>query len=300
MRIAVTGHAGQVVRALRERAGDDEVIALGRPVLDLARLETIAPAITAAITAARADVVINAAAYTAVDRAESEAEAAFAVNAAGAGEVARVSHELGLPMIQISTDYVFDGSKTTPWLEGDPVGPLGVYGASKLAGERAVLAAHADAVIVRTSWVYAPFGANFVKTMLHLAETRDEVSVVADQFGCPTNALDLADGLLAMARALVRQRNGAPRGIFHLAGAGEASWAQFAEAVFAASAAHGGPAARVSPITTAQYPTLAARPANSRLNCDAAVQSFGVGLPDWRISVAQVVRRLIAQKEQGI
>ncbi|WP_068092272.1 dTDP-4-dehydrorhamnose reductase [Novosphingobium rosa] len=293
MRIAVTGQSGQVVTSLVERAaavGEIEIITLGRPDFDLAQPETIAPA----IAAARPDVVVSAAAFTAVDKAESEAELAHAVNATGARAVAAAAQALGVPVIHISTDYVFDGSKTTPYVESDPVKPLGVYGASKLAGEQAVLAAAPEAVILRTAWVYSPFGANFVKTMLRVGATRDELGVVDDQYGCPTSALDIADAVLAIAQRLVSDPEGSVRGVFHLVGSGEGSWADMAQAVFDASRAAGGPDARVKRITTADYPTPAARPANSRLDCTRLAQSYGLHLPDWHSSVTATVQRLIA------
>ncbi|KUR75715.1 dTDP-4-dehydrorhamnose reductase [Novosphingobium sp. FSW06-99] len=295
MRLVVTGVHGQVVRALVERApAGVTVVALGRPDLDLAD----APAIAPALAAVGADVVINAAAYTAVDKAETERDAAFAINATGAGAVAAAAHGLGVPLIHVSTDYVFDGAKPAPYVETDPTGPTGVYGASKLAGEAAVMAAHPGAVIARTAWVYSPFGANFVKTMLRLAATREELGVVADQVGNPTSALDIADGLLQIAANLqARPADPALAGLFHMTGSGEASWAGFAEAVFAASAAHGGPVARVNPIATTQYPTPARRPANSRLDCTRLATVHGVRLPDWRGSVEQIVARLLAAEE---
>ncbi len=294
MRIVVTGKVGQVVTALLERAPDSvEVIALGRPELDLAD----GASIEAAIRAARPDVVVSAAAYTAVDRAESEVETALAINATGAGEVARVSHELLIPVIHISTDYVFDGTKPAPYVESDPVAPLGAYGRTKLAGEQAVIAAHPGAVICRTAWVYSPFGANFVRTMLRLAQTRDDVGVVADQMGNPTSALDIADAIFEIADTLVTHPSEVPRGIFHMTGSGEGSWADMAEAVFAASAAAGGPSATVRRITTADYPTPAPRPANSRLDCGALARGYGIRLPDWRGSVVAVVARLIKEQE---
>ncbi|MBB3957620.1 dTDP-4-dehydrorhamnose reductase [Novosphingobium sediminicola] len=294
MRIAVTGKAGQVVTSIIERAGAGvEIIALGRPELDLGDLASIAPA----LAAARPDVVVSAAAYTAVDRAEGEEEAAFAVNAAGPGAVAAAARALGVPVIHISTDYVFDGTKTAPYVESDPVAPLGVYGRSKLAGEEAVIAADPDAVILRTAWVYSPFGANFVKTMLRLAQTREELGVVADQIGNPTSALDIADTVLAVAHRLHSAPDEAPRGIFHMTGNGEGSWADLAEAVFAASAAQGGPWARVRRIATADYPTPAARPANSRLCGDRLAEAYGLRLPAWRDAVKATVARLVAQKD---
>ena len=295
MRLAVTGSQGQVARALLERAAPGvTVIAVGRPALDLADPATIAPA----LAAAQADLVVNAAAYTAVDRAETEPDLAYAVNARGAGAVAAAAHELGLPLIHLSTDYVFDGSGTQAWCESDPTGPTGVYGASKLAGEAAVIAAHPEAVIARTAWVYSPFGANFVKTMLRLAQTREELGVVGDQIGNPTSALDIADAVLAIAaNLLARPADPALTGLFHLAGSGNASWAELAERVFAASAALGAPAARVRPITTAEYPTPAQRPANSRLDCTRLATVHGVRLPAWQGSVDQVVARLVREQE---
>lgn len=292
MRIAVTGKVGQVASSLVERgtAAGHEIVPVGRPELDLAAADEAA--MRAVLERIAPDAVVSAAAYTAVDRAESEPDLAFAVNAAGAGALARAAAGLGLPLIHLSTDYVFSGEGTQPWREDDQTGPLGVYGASKLAGEEAILAAHPGAVILRTAWVYSPFGANFVKTMLRLAEGRDEVSVVADQFGNPTSALDIADGVLAVAARLVAGEPGGA-GVFHMAGAGETHWAGLAEAVFAEAARHGGPTARVRPIGTADYPTPARRPGNSRLDCSRLGKAYGVALPDWRGSLAQVVDRLL-------
>ena len=266
MRIAVTGKAGQVVSALIERGGaaGHEVVALGRPELDLADPASVA----ATLAAARPDAIVSAAAYTAVDKAETERDLAFAVNGVGAGAVAQAARALGVPLVHVSTDYVFDGLGDRPYRETDPTGPTGVYGASKLAGEQAVLAAHGgNSAIVRVAWVYSPFGGNFVKTMLRLAADRDEVSVVADQIGNPTSALDIADGILLVAANLAGGDDPRLRGIFHMTAGGEASWADFAEGIFAASAAHGGPSATVRRIPTADYPTAATRPANSRLDC---------------------------------
>lgn len=294
MRIVVTGVAGQVVQSLVERgmALGHVVLPLGRPHLDLARDD--AEAIRAALAVVAPDAIVSAAAYTAVDKAESEPDLTFAVNAAGAGHVARAAASLGVPLVHLSTDYVFSGTGERPWREDDPTGPTGVYGASKLAGEAAVLAACPNSAVLRTAWVYSPFGANFVKTMLRLAESRDELGVVADQHGNPTSALDIADGVLAVAANLLADRAAARRGLFHMADAGEASWAQFAEAIFALSTARGGPSARVNPIATADYPTPAVRPANSRLDCTRLAQVHGVSLPDWRASLEPVIDRLLA------
>jgi len=304
VKLLVTGREGQVVRSLLERAGAGvQVEALGRPALDLAEAAGIAGAIAASFGGSGPDVVIHAAAYTAVDRAEGEEALALAINGAGAGAVAAAAQELGAQLIHISTDYVYDGAKPAPYVESDACAPQGAYGRSKLAGEAAILAAHPGAVIARTAWVYSPFGANFVKTMLRLASTRAEVgaevSVVADQLGCPTNALDMADALLVMAARLRADPSAALRGVFHVAGSGEGSWADLAEAVFAASAAHGGPAAAVKRITTADYPTPARRPANSRLCGAKLAAAYGLALPDWRASVAGVVARLLAEQEKA-
>ncbi|EPR12690.1 dTDP-4-dehydrorhamnose reductase [Sphingobium indicum IP26] len=291
MRIAVTGKTGQVVTSLIERgaAAGHEVIALGRPELDLADPASVAHALEAAAP----DVIVSAAAYTAVDKAESESDLAYAVNGAGAGAVAQVARALGVPLVHVSTDYVFDGTLDRPYVESDRTGPTGAYGASKLAGEHAVLEAHGDnSAVLRVAWVYSPFGANFMKTMLRLAIDRDEVSVVADQLGNPTSALEIADAILLVATNLVADSNPALRGIFHMTASGEASWADFAEAIFAASAKKGGATAQVKRITTADYPTPATRPANSRLDCSLIAQVHGVVMPDWRQSLDRVIARL--------
>jgi dTDP-4-dehydrorhamnose reductase len=292
VRIVVTGREGQVVRSLIERgaAAGHTIVALGRPELDLT---SDREAIVAAIEAARPDAIVSAAAHTAVDKAEAHPDLAFAINAAGAEAVAIAAAHLAVPLIHLSTDYVFDGTKSAAYVEGDATGPSGVYGASKLAGEEAVLAAHDNVAVLRTAWVYSPFGANFVKTMLRLANDRDEVRVVGDQRGNPTSALDIADGVIAVAENLAASDDPALRGIFHMSGGGEATWADFAEAIFAASSAAGGPAARVTPITTADYPTPARRPANSRLSGDKLAAAHGVRLPVWRISLTDIVERLI-------
>ena len=277
MRLVVTGREGQVATALAEAgaAAGVEVVRLGRPDLDLERLETIAPA----LRAARPDVVVSAAAYTAVDQAEREPERAQRVNATAAGVLAEVSAKLGAPIVHLSTDYVFDGRKPSAYVETDATHPQTVYGATKLEGEMAVAEANPHHAILRTAWVYAPYGKNFVRTMLRLAETREEVGVVADQLGCPSYAPDIAAGVIQVARALC-ERRGSP-GLYHMAGAGETSWVGFAAAIFQASRARGGPFARVRPIATADYPTPAARPANSRLDCSRLLETFDVALPAW-------------------
>ena len=291
MRVAVTGRDGQVVRSLMERAPEGlDILALGRPELDLAGDPD---RIASAIEQASPDLIVSAAAYTFVDKAESEPDLAFAINERGAEAVARTARELDVPLIHLSTDYVFDGRKASPYLEEDATAPTGVYGASKLAGEQAVLAEHANSVVLRTAWVYSPFGANFVKTMLRLAAERDEVAVVADQRGNPSSALDIADGIIAIARNLAASDDPARRGIFHMAGSGEATWAGFAEAILSASAARGGPKASVRRIATADYPTAAKRPANSRLDCRKLARVHGVELPNWHSSADNVIGKLL-------
>ncbi|MCL6697316.1 dTDP-4-dehydrorhamnose reductase [Sphingomonas sp. NSE70-1] len=297
MRIVATGRDGQVVTSLRERAeaAGHELIALGRPELDLAGNSA---AIIRAIVEARPDVVISAAAYTAVDKAESEPALARAVNVQGPTAVAEAARLLDVPLLHLSTDYVFDGTKPSPYCESDPTNPAGVYGQTKRDGEEAVLSAHDNVAILRTAWVYSPFGSNFVRTMLRLAADREEVGVVADQFGNPTSALDIADGLLAVAHNLRASANPAMRGIFHMAGCGSASWADFATAIFEASASARGPTARVRPIETKDYPTPARRPSNSQLDCTKLDRLHGVRLPDWRGSTEGVVIRLVAPAGQ--
>ena len=292
MRIAVTGKEGQVARSLLERgaAAGHNMVLIGRPELDLSGN---AQAIMKAIDTARPDVIVSAAAYTAVDKAETERDLAFAINEKGAGAVAAAANAIRVPLVHLSTDYVFDGSKLDPYREDDETGPTGVYGASKLAGEQAVLAAYDNVAILRTAWVYSPFGANFVKTMLRLAGDRDEISVVDDQRGNPTSALDIADGIIAISENLMTGTDPAQRGIFHMAGSGEASWAEFARAIFEYSIADGGPGARVKAIASTDYPTPARRPANSRLNGDKLALTHAVRMPDWHQSTATIVARLV-------
>ena len=296
MRIVVTGRNGQVVTSLLERgeAAGVEIVPVGRPELDFAGP---ASSIIAALEEGRPDVIVSAAAYTQVDKAETERDLAFAANEQGARAVAIAARELGVPLIHLSTDYIFDGEKASPYVEEDQTGPTGVYGLSKLAGERAVLAEHANSAILRTAWVYSPFGGNFVKTMLRLANDRPELGVVGDQRGNPTNALDIADGLLAIADNMRRSSEPEQRGIFHMAGTGEASWAEFAEAIFEASAVNGGPSAAVRHIATTDYPTPARRPRNSRLDTSKLARAHGVTLPEWRNSLKNVVARLLKEHE---
>jgi dTDP-4-dehydrorhamnose reductase len=289
-RLLVTGRNGQVATALAERAAVHrgfEVLALGRPELDLEQPASV----EAAILAAKPDLVVNAAAYTAVDKAETESDRAFAANRDGAGAAARAARALGVPILHLSTDYVYPGDKPTPYVESDATGPTSVYGRSKLEGEQAVMAAHPNAIILRTAWVYSPFGANFVKTMLRLAKDRDVLRVVDDQSGNPTSAIDIADAILRLAPGLGLEP---ASGIYHLCGSGSTSWCGFARAIFAESARRGGPAPRVEAITTAEYPTPAKRPANSRLDTAAFTRRFGFALRPWPEAMAETVARLLA------
>ncbi|HEX2943445.1 MAG TPA: dTDP-4-dehydrorhamnose reductase [Rhodopila sp.] len=286
--ILVTGGTGQLASALAEKA---DVHRVGRPDFDFERPETIA----ATFHAVRPRLVINAAAYTAVDAAENDADAAYRANRDGPGILARLCAAAGIPLIHVSTDYVFDGAKDSPYVETDPVAPQGVYGASKLAGEQAVLDSGAKAIILRTAWVYAPVGKNFVRTMLTVGKTRDRLTVVADQVGCPTVAADLADAILAIVATLDStgwQSHYA--GIFHAAGSGETTWHGLAVATFEEAHRHGARVPEVAPIATADWPTPAKRPANSRLDCRRLEQVFGIRLPHWRESLARTVDAIYA------
>ncbi len=287
MRLLITGSHGQVAQSLAEagaRRQDVQAMAVGRPALDLAKL----PTILRTVADQRPDVVINTAAYTAVDKAESEPEQAHALNCEGARLIAEAAAQRGIPIIHLSTDYVFDGAKPAPYVETDATAPLGVYGRTKMAGEAAVIAANPKHIILRTAWVHSPFGQNFIKTMLRLAAERPELRVVSDQFGSPTYAPHLASAILDIAAAIAGQA-AAPWGIYHLAGQGETSWHGLAEHAVRAAGRTG---VTVKAITTADYPTAAPRPANSRLDSSKAKTTFGVHLPDWRAGADECVRRL--------
>ncbi|WP_152045323.1 dTDP-4-dehydrorhamnose reductase [Aureimonas psammosilenae] len=291
MRILVTGREGQVARALAGLASPEIAVeALGRPDLDIRDPASVARAIAAFAP----DVVVSAAAYTAVDKAETEEAEAFAVNEGGAANVSRAAAQAGLPVIHLSTDYVFPGDANRPYREDDPTGPAGVYGRSKLAGEIAVAKVNPRHVILRTAWVFAPEGNNFPRTMLRLAGDRDTVRVVADQQGTPTYAPDIAEAILTVARvALASPDSENWRGTFHMTGTGQTTWAGFAAAVFAASAARGGPSATVEPITTADYPTPARRPAYSVLDNSRFAATFAHALPDWEDATRRFAERAV-------
>lgn len=292
MRLVVTGREGQVARSLIEQArrySDIEVAVVGRPDLDLEDAATI----MRALETARPNAIISAAAYTAVDRAEDESALAFAINRDGAGHVAAAAVRLGVPVIHLSTDYVFDGEMNRGYTEEDPTGPRNVYGASKLAGEKAVMGANPNYLILRTSWVYSPFGSNFVRTMLRIARKNEEIPVVADQRGCPTSALDIADAILHVAGVMCARTDGFPWGTYHLAGAGETSWSDFARHILTTSRRLGGPYAHITDISAADYPTKARRPSNSCLSSRKFTAAFGWISPHWRQSTKEVVTRLI-------
>jgi dTDP-4-dehydrorhamnose reductase len=279
----------------RARSSKIDVRSVARPEMDMSQPETI----EGALMEVGPDAIVNAAAYTAVDLAESEPSLAYKINGAGAEVAARAAARLGIPIVQLSTDYVFDGKLDRPFREDDPTIPLGVYGDSKLQGERAVAAANQNHAILRTAWVYSPFGKNFVGTMLALAGKREQVSVVSDQLGTPTNAFDVADGIIAVVRNLLDRPSAEElRGIFHMTSGGETNWAEFAKAIFAASAAAGGPSARILPISTSEYPTPARRPSNSRLDNSRLANVHGVRLPPWQQSLPGCVERLLGKKEQ--
>jgi len=284
MKILLTGAAGQLGRELkRSLACLGEVVACDRRQLDLAQ----AASLRAAVRNIAPTVIVNAAAYTAVDKAEAEPATADAINAVAPGILAEEARRLDALLIHYSTDYVFDGSKTTAYTENDSPAPLSAYGRSKLAGERAIAASGARHLIFRTSWVYGLHGANFMKTMLRLGrrscETGDELRVIGDQLGAPTWTRHLAD-----VTALVLARRDLPGGLYHLAAAGETSWHGYAEAIFAE--AQGAGLIEKSPvvhrITSADYPLPAARPANSRLDCARFRHDFKLTLPDWRTGLA--------------
>lgn len=294
MKIAVTGREGQVVSCLIEKAAGVagvEIVTLSRPELDLARPETIAPA----IEAARPDIVVSAAAYTAVDKAEDEPDLAFAVNGTGAGKIAEAAARLAIPVIHLSTDYVFDGTADRPYVETDTTAPKSVYGASKLAGEQAMAAANPRHLILRTAWVYSAFGNNFVKTMLRLAQTRDEIGVVSDQWGNPTSAHYIADAILHVAQRLHVDSTFTGWGVYHLAGLGDTNWSGFARHILDTSGRHDGPHAIVRDITTSDYPTKARRPANSRLSSEKFSTRFGWAGRTWQEAVDESVARIIHQ-----
>ena len=279
MRALVFGRTGQVARELKRLAPDARY--LSRAEADLADPQACARI----IANADADLVINAAAYTAVDRAEEEEALATVINGEAPGAMARAAAARGLPFLHLSTDYVFDGAGEAPRGPESATGPLQAYGRSKLAGERQVAAAGGQSLILRTSWVVSAHGTNFINTMLRLGAEREEMRVVADQVGGPTPAAAIAEALLDAGRQMMAGQGG---GVHHFAGAPDVSWAGFAEEIFAQA----GLACRVVPIPTADYPTPAARPLNSRLDGSSFTAAFGIRRPDWRIWVTEILKEL--------
>ena len=292
-RILVTGGSGQLAVALEaaSAARNMPLRRVGRPAFDFDRLDSIA-----AVLADTAPwLVVNAAAYTAVDAAEDDAEAARRANCDGPAELARLCEVARIPLIHVSTDYVFDGRMGAPYVETDPTAPQGVYGATKLAGEQAVLAACTRAIVLRTSWVYSPTGKNFVRTMLNLAQRTDRLRVVGDQRGCPTSAPDLAETILTIADRIAADGwQDRYAGVYHAAGTGCTTWHGLAVAIFSEAARHGAAVPRVDAITTADYPTKAKRPADSRLDCGKLQAVFGVSLPPWQDGLARSIDAIFA------
>lgn len=283
MRILLLGQHGQVSRELQLLfSSSHELIVLGREQLDLADTERLREA----IRRLQPELIINAAAHTAVDAAESEPEAAFAINAIAPGVIAEEAAALDVPLIHYSTDYVFDGSKPTAYDEDDVPNPLGVYGRSKLAGEQAITAVGGKHLILRTSWVYSLHGRNFLLTMQRLLQEREQLSVVADQIGAPTWA-----GSIAAATGQLIERwqtaQTAAWGVYHFTARGETSWFGFAEAIATQLLAQGKPVAQLTAIATREYPTPAQRPLNSRLDCTRLERDWGVSLPDWHVGLLQ-------------
>lgn len=294
--IAVVGRTGQVAQALSAApaANDVTVVTRGRPEADVSVPDTL----VRFLDDVRPDVVVNAAAYTAVDKAEDEPEAAYAINAEGVANLARACRDRGMPLIHLSTDFVFDGAKGAPYLPGDAVAPLGVYGASKAAGEDALRSILTQHVILRTSWVYSAHGHNFVKTMLRLGAERPEVRVVADQTGAPTHARDLAAAILAVARAVSEPERNPDWGTYHVTGWGSTTWHGLAEHVFRLAEARGLKVPRLTAISTEDYPTPARRPAYSVLDTTSFADTFGMVLPDWRVSLQDCIGELITRPDK--
>lgn len=294
----VFGASGQVATALRRSLGaaaGHRITALGRADVDLSD----PAAARDAVQRLRPDIVINAAAYTNVEAAEVDRAAVMALNVNGPAAAAAAAAEVGAPFIQFSSDYVFDGAKGAPYVETDAPCPLGVYGASKFAGEQAVAAANPTHVVLRTSWVYGAVGANFVRTMLGLAERRDEISVVDDQRGAPTSAADLADNTRLIVERLILRPTPDIWGVFHLAGQGEATWCMLAGAVMAGSAARGGPTAEIKPISTKDYPSPVRRPVDSRLDCSLVQSVYGFEIRPWRKSLETCLDEMIGPALKG-
>ena len=293
------GRTGQVAHELLKAAstnGEFSIHGLSRQDADFRFPERVAAAVR---SAGSIDAIVNAVAYTAVDKAESETALARTVNAISVAELASVAESRAIPLVHLSTDYVFDGAKPSPYIESDMPAPLNVYGRTKLEGEDAIRASGARHVILRTSWVYASHGANFVATMLRLGRERDELRVVDDQHGSPTSAPDLAAVILEMTRRFVLANRPEQFGTFHYSAEGDTTWRRFAEATFEEAGPRAGIKARVTPIATSDYPTAARRPLNSRLNCGKIESVYGIKPPPWRPSLGRIVRELESVRQRG-
>ncbi|MFT6091827.1 dTDP-4-dehydrorhamnose reductase [Sulfitobacter sp.] len=288
MKILVFGHSGQVATELRALDGAGiQIIAIDRAAADL----TDPAACAAAIDANAPDAVINAAAYTAVDKAESHTETAHLINAQAPAAMARVCAARDIPFVSISTDYVFSGEGSDPWHPHDPTDPQGVYGSTKRDGEIAIKAAGGRYAVLRTSWVVSAHGNNFVKTMLRLGADRDALTIVADQIGGPTGAAEIAQACVTIAQTLVSEPQ--KSGIYHFAGTPDTSWADFARAIFDQA----GITCAVTDIPSSDYPTPAKRPLNSRMDCSTTTAAFGITRPDWRASLTKIIAQLDVTKD---
>jgi dTDP-4-dehydrorhamnose reductase len=293
--ILVTGGQGQVGLELARQDWPVDVRLLfpTREELDI----TSDASVEAYFAARPLAAVINTAAYTAVDKAESEADLAMLANGHGPALLAAATQKAGIPLVHVSTDYVFDGAKADAYVEDDPVAPLGAYGASKLAGEQAVLAGNIRSVVLRTAWVISAHRNNFLKTMLRVGATNPVLRVVDDQIGCPTSATDIASALRTIVLRMIEDDT-APAGIFHFVNAGDASWHGLAREIFALSAAAGGPAPEVEAITSAEYPTPTRRPANSRLVTAKITTLYGIHPREWRVAVRDIIDELVGPVPQ--
>jgi len=287
MKVLVTAAGGQVGHALTSLAKDTsfEIICLPRQQLDITETSSI----QASIEQIKPDVLVNAAAYTAVDKAESDQDAAYLVNETGPENLARTCQQVGIPLIHISTDYVFSGEQAQPYTESDATGPLNIYGASKLGGDKVVAAILEEHIILRTSWVFGRHGNNFVKTMLRLGKDRDELGVIDDQHGCPTAAEDIADTIIGLCEAIYTGR--AAWGLYHYCGQPATTWYGFASAIFDRAKSMGFDlGVNVKPITTRDYPTPAKRPKSTILDCSKIKNRYNIDQPDWRVRLDAIIQ----------
>jgi dTDP-4-dehydrorhamnose reductase len=291
--VLVIGREGQLARELaRGRWPDGSTVTFaGRPELDLRFPDKAA----AAVAASAPDLVVNAAAYTNVEQAESAPDVARLVNATAPAAIAAACAKIGATLVSISTDYIFDGTKAAPYREGDPINPIGAYGRSKAEGDALIREAQPRHVIQRTSWVFSPFGRNFVKTMIRLGSKSPQLRIVADQRGCPTSAADLSRALIAVCTAVTSNKTGF--GTYHVANSGATTWYDLAVTIFETLAARGERVPEIIPITTAEYPTKAARPANSVLDCTLLRDTFGITLRPWREALDECMGELAKQKQ---